>query len=164
MRLDGCSIEEISFENTHVSGYTNGTDAYCQMFSSTGGQRNWPDLPEDIFNAAWSSESDYGEPIFTIKNKVPEIGTDGSTANNYDLMMLVEGLNESICAMINEKLYDDATIPVNDDAETKYDGTINTTDVATFAAALTGWRQGCYQDNNGADSGTYTYFYVISAR
>ena len=168
LRLDNCAMSDISFENNFSLGYENTGapgDDHCNVFSLSGGSINWPNFTPDAFETKWASDPEYRKPIFTIKNQIPQIGSSGTAADNYDLLMIVENIRQDICKTINQKLHKTTTITaVNDDIETKFDGTINTTGVFTFPATFNGWRQGCYRDNGSTDSGNYTYFYVISIR
>lgn len=167
LRLRGCTLAQISFENTKVSGYTNGSapsNKTCHVFSIEGGELNWPDFSGEMFDQTWSAEADFGHPIFTIKNEIPQLGQDGGTASSYEMLMLVEGVKTGVCEQINERTNGSTTINTAAEVETKYDGTLNTTGVYTFPATFNGMRQACYQDNNGADSGTLTYYYAIVIR
>lgn len=167
LRLSGCSLEQISFERTGSTDYANGTapvDNTCDVFSNEGGGLTWPDFSPAAFDPAWSSHADFGDPIFSIKNEIPQVGTDGDGANSFDLVMFVEGLAAGVCSAINQRI-DGSTLPDSaDEMETKYDGVVNTTGTYTFPAAFNGKRQGCYQDSAGGDAGTRTYYYVVSIR
>ncbi len=167
LRLSGCTLGQISFQNPPSADYANGAapgDETCHVFSKSGGGVNWPHFSGDIFDDAWQAEADYGEPIFTIKNEIPQLGTDGDGANSYELLMLVEGMTTAMCNVINDRTKNDRTIFVANEVETKYDGTLNTTGTYTFPATFNGLRQGCYRDNSGADSGTLTYYFAIMIR
>ncbi|MCB9963730.1 MAG: hypothetical protein H6855_01325 [Rhodospirillales bacterium] len=167
LRLRGCTLAQISFDNPYVSGYANGSapsDESCHVFSIQGGELNWPTFSSDLLNQSWTGQPDFGKPIFTLKNKIPQLGTDGSGTAPFDLLMLVEGLNMSVCQAINKRLTGSTAINTADEVETKYNGAINAGGTYAFPATFSGQRQGCFEDNAGTDSGTLVYYYALMVR
>lgn len=152
---NGCENEDISFENSVVSGYTNGTNTKCQIFHPDGGAMNWVTPSDSITTSPWFFQGEYA------------ISSVGS--GNTDLIMSLSNISENLCTLINERL--DVTNPSgppeNDGFGTtvQFIGTFhsggnsagNNGEEANFAGKMAA----CF---DGPPAGTYHFYQVLIAR
>jgi hypothetical protein len=107
----GCTENQISFENSIVSGYTNGSapsDQHCHIFHPQGGGLVYRPLPAEY---AWRSTGDMslvykpGEMFdrFAADNRIPSLGSDADYAGN-ELIYAVINIRGDICDQINSQL------------------------------------------------------------
>lgn len=92
--VNGCSENQISFENAQVSGYTNAnspSDKSCHIFDVAGGGLSWLSTPSKI--------NDGSDLIFSGRNRIPNIGTSGG-----DLAIIVPNITETACVEMNKFL------------------------------------------------------------
>lgn len=174
-QVNGCSENDISFENNISSGYTNSnspTDNSCHLFEIEGAGLSWQNLPDGIFDSQWESgNAHYKIPFFTGMFEVRNVGQDCSAAACSDLTFIVSDLKLSMCEHINDLLSINAP---SGDGMTNYDpynyapslfqGTftfINSGSVlGEIMTGLEGERAGCFL-NMGTNP---TFYYVLLAR
>lgn len=140
---NGCRDTEISFENVIETGYVNGANTECQIFSPDGGAMSWVSPASGI--------NDGSEWIFTGTNHVDDIGSAAT-----ELVMILRNINSNICDSINNvsgitALGSDSGIDF-----TKFTGTYTATQVLDSAADN---QAGCLNhDNSGTDE---PFFYQV---
>lgn len=102
VRRNGCSENEISFENDIVTGYGN-TDApsdnSCHIFEPEGGRLEWQDVVENHLDSSHLSEAAYGEWRYTGSSLLV-----GHGSTNTDLILYLGWLQRSICIELNKLL------------------------------------------------------------
>lgn len=93
IRLHGVKINQISFANANVAGYTNPscTTDSCKVFAYDGGGRDWETPTPDI-----SSGADW---IYTGDVSIENIGT-----TEGDLIAILPNISLSVCTQINKML------------------------------------------------------------
>ena len=147
MRMDGVSENDLDFETTGLTGYTNAkcTSDDCKVFGA-GGAQSYSVPPGVNDGSSW---------IFTAVIAVPGAGDD---ANN-DLLAVLPGVTAGLCQEIDSEL-GSATIPA-------FAGT-----AAALAVPFTGAypavhllggaakQSGCAKDA----AGVYFFYYVLLAR
>ena len=157
MRLRGLSENEISFENSFVSGYANARcpDNGCKVFNVEGGGINFTSASSNVSASSW---------LFTGADSVTGVGEDGtgetSSADN-ELLIMLPGISQALCGRINTEL-GISGIPQdtgNADVATKYVGTFPN---GRVIENMGGKKTGCFEgdvDDNGANIGGIYYFY-----
>jgi hypothetical protein len=122
MRIsNGCEETDVSFEATGLTGYVNGANAGCQLFSPSGGGAVYI-KPTTSYGAA----TDW---IFTGTNIVDDVGTVAP-----DLVAILPDINLGVCNAINDKL---GIASVGTDTAvdfTKFQGTYASSQTIDFAA------------------------------
>lgn len=98
VRRNGCSENQISFENDTDTNYTNPNapgDQSCHVFHPDGGGISWRSPPANV--------NDGSQWIINGDNYI--VGLDaGSVANAHELLMLLENVDTAVCTKINENL------------------------------------------------------------
>ena len=149
-----CSENEISFDNSTVVGYTNGsapTDDSCSVFKVKGGGQTWRSPPEGI--------NDGSQWIITGANKVAGVGCDTAVAGCSELLLLLPGLTEAACLRVNSlmKTSNPSNAPPNDADSTidttLFQGAFSATEtISDSGGALNGKETGCIDsDGSGAN-------------
>ncbi len=131
---NGCSENEISFENTSVSGYENidaPTDKGCHIFDPAGGAVTWKD-------------TDSNNKIFFI-SKQAKIDQSPSSSND-DVLLILRDVSATYCLQLN-KTYQKWTETPSWDAGTGYlwskaDGSYGTAGVSlSLPRPGTAWKK-----------------------
>ncbi len=103
VRRNGCSENEISFNNAVVSGYSNPNapvDGSCDIFAMTGGKIDYIAPQESWLDKSFSSQTgNYGTWRFVANVQVDGIGTNAS-----ELRITLNFLNKDVCLNINNSL------------------------------------------------------------
>ncbi len=97
----GCSITQLSFDNSTVTGYTNAqspSDKSCWLFDASGAGLSFPTPPK--------SANDGTEWMFTRHNNVGGVGTERETgiaciSACEDLLMVLPFTDVNVCKAIN---------------------------------------------------------------
>jgi hypothetical protein len=122
MRIsNGCEETDISFEATGLTGYTNGANVKCQLFSAVGGGAVYIKP-----TSAYGTATDW---IFTGANIADDVGTAAP-----DLVAILPDIALGACNAINDKL---GIASVGTDTAvdfTKFVGTYATSQTIDFAA------------------------------
>lgn len=163
MRLRGLSENEISFENSFVSGYANarcGSDA-CKVFDVAGGGITFTSASSNVSTQSW---------LFTGADSIAGAGEDGTgetSSEDNELLVILPGISQGLCGRINTEL-GIAGIPQdadNADVSTKYTGTFPD---GRVIENMGGKKTGCFQgdlDDGGANiSGTYYFYHTLIQR
>jgi len=117
VRRNGCSENEISFENDVVSGYENTsapTDKSCHVFEPEGGKLTWVDAPTNYTNSNRTYEFSAQNAIYDLgaTSGAPHCPSRSDKSRCADLTISLSNVSEILCAEINNLLFDDRTIPV----------------------------------------------------
>ncbi len=143
MRIsNGCEDTDISFQNDVVSGYTNGSNANCQVFNPDGGGMSWVSPAADY--------NDGSEWVFAGTNIVDGVGTTAP-----DLIVMLPNINTSVCDRINNVSGITNTGTDNAVDFTKFAGSYASTQTIDFADQK---MFGCV---NYVSSGDNFFFYQV---
>ncbi|MFA5592904.1 MAG: hypothetical protein WC989_06295 [Micavibrio sp.] len=82
LEIRGCTDLQISFENSVVAGYENGTDTICQVFHPAGGGLGWKAAPEDALDPQYESSELFGQYVYNGMNCVMYVGKAASYTDN----------------------------------------------------------------------------------
>lgn len=173
LRLRGYKDTGVSYENPVVAGYANANcaDEACKVFSTEGGGVSYKAPPKDWLDTAHAAESGYGAWIFSGENEIDQVGTDGSSAANKELIAFLPYVKKSICIEINKKT--GVTNPLGDpprEADTIADYTSLFSGTYVHGESLTlpdpdkGKNAGCFEGGGTPAIGTYHFYQVLMAR
>ena len=163
MRLRGLSENEISFENSFISGYTNArcADNGCRIFNVEGGGITYQSAGSNTSAAPW---------LFTGADSVAGAGEDGTgetSSEDNELLIILPGISQGLCGRINTEL-GISGIPqdtANSDVGTKYTGTFpNGRVIENMTGKKTGCFEGDLDDGNNDISGTYYFYHTLIQR
>lgn len=159
--VNGCSENEISFENSVATGYTNTTpsptDKSCHIFDINGGGLTWQ-VPSNI--------NDGSEWFYTDTN-ISDVGISGA-----DLIMTLPNISRGLCLEINEQVNLLPTLgePPQDNAvaydNNKFTGTFPSNKVLRDDGndTINGHVTGCFEGGSTPASGTYHFYHAIIVR
>ena len=168
LRLRGCDISELNFENTTVSGYVNSnapSDDSCDIFNLGGGGVSW-NIPDPAFLASTTAPDDawgiYGG------NEVESIGTTVTGDNGIDIILVLENVDTTVCTQLNSLL--DVTNPSNNPPtdsgldNDKFQGLFSYAEtLGNEDSALDGQKAACYTDGGATLSSGQNVFYKVLA-
>lgn len=103
VRRNGCSENEINFDNAVVAGYSNTgapIDGSCDIFSATGGKIDYTAPDPAAFDSGSSANFSFGEHFFTGGNVAPEME---DPARN-ELLYMINFLKRDVCVEINNNV------------------------------------------------------------
>ena len=168
----GCGENEISFENSVVTGYENTnapSDNSCHLFESEGAGLSWQTPDVKITNLPYAIYGDHS---------VHGVGTTDKpiVAGNADLIIVMPNIPASLCDAVNRQTGNGITTTPTDRGDSISDGTERKF-IGTFTAdddisgdpgndicpedgytALCGVTTGCFQEAAG---GEYNVFYSV---
>lgn len=163
VRSNGCSENEISFENPVVAGYANaGTPSdKCKIFSPDGGAATWRKAPE-------GAATDLNWRF--LSNKIGKAdGTKIFGTTGEDLVVALSGVNIQVCDKINEKVsgYTSWESTGAHNATTKFIGAFTAGGDGINRANL--WpipESGCFCDTGGtcSDTTTNVFYHTLLTR
>ncbi len=182
MRHRGIGENEISFENSFLSGYENARcgDTSCLLFDKEGGGQAYREPPTAWLDNAHSAKDHFGTILFTSNPCIPNVGNYGEPGNcavdvsTLDLLMVIPFIRESICLEINRLvgLGTGGAAPPQDDSAA-WDNSVNTArftgsysvgnNLASAGGELSGVSVGCFEGDT-RPSGGYHFFYTLVAR
>ena len=123
LRRNGCSENEISFDNSFAAGYSNANspvDNSCHIFHQNGGGINYKTPNGNSLDQSQQGVGiHYGVYQFHGLSQVENVGTDCGLTNCTELTVMVLNLKESLCRKINEKMIGTSTIST--DSVTNFD-------------------------------------------
>jgi hypothetical protein len=168
LRLRGCKLEQMSFENAVDLGYVNASapgDKTCNIFDLAGGGITFKNPPPEASDGA-------SRQLFTIELVINEVGSTCIGESCTDLAMYSGPLSLPVCMELNEKLNvpNPAGAPPADEAELnsaeKYDGAISQESMIGENSGggdvtLKGKTAACFQDTN---DNKYYFYKVLQAR
>lgn len=177
--LNGCSENELSFDNAFVSGYSNTdapTDESCHVFSSKGGGQNYKEPSENWLDTAQDGETGYQEWIFSGYNEAFGVGTDCSASACRDLIVFLPYVQSELCTNVNKLVgvTNPSSVPPQEDDTFdlgKFTGDFPAGSILQMTGNETDYKKtGCFQGNgqifNGKNPGTGTYhiYHVLLSR
>lgn len=111
---NGCSIEQTSFENPVVSGYTNSSapaDKSCHVFDVAGGKILWPQIPQAAIDLSFaSSDPVRGQALFVnqwVTGKDDSASAlsgcwSGTPPYCTPFLMIIPYVKKEVCTAIND--------------------------------------------------------------
>jgi hypothetical protein len=161
LRVNGCTETQISFEQSNVTGYTNGTtpsNHSCKVYHASGGAMAWEKISGEVIGSVMG---------FTGQEGVNSVGTAAP-----ELILKFEGLSLSLCQRINMKAGMTGTNnnpPFSSTgtcdlatAGCKFTGTYTATYTITNGQSdFNGKTTGCYNKNG---TGAYVFYQVLLSR
>ena len=182
---NGCEDEDISFENSTVSGYehTPVADDACKVFHTDGGGLSYLEPNADFLDPSFSAEPRYGEWYIPTTGCVIGVGTGQSAANGdcsnaaseVELTLFLPYIKRVICDSINEKV--GGAVTPGGDPEQERNSTfggahppfIGTFDFASGIDQLqfVGLTSGCYEgfsNTSRPPEDSYTFYLVLRVR
>lgn len=171
---NGCADNEISFQNAVVAGYTNGTNAACQIFNASGGDVHYVPPNKEALDIITPAPILYGEWYFTAGVCVQGVGTPaaGCSVEGREIVAILPYVNLKTCQVLNEILgvtAAGANPPVehaNAWATTNVKFTGNFTHGGTQMEQA-GRLAGCFEGNSDTSTppeDTYHFYQVLVAR
>tara|TARA_B100000686_G_scaffold354793_1_gene467269 strand:- start:9375 stop:10046 length:672 start_codon:yes stop_codon:yes gene_type:complete len=162
MRTIGdCDETDISFENPHVTAYSNaGAPDSCKVFHQDGGAVNWQDPPASV----WANEgTGFHHESYAFMSGVDIPGVGGTDEELF--MTFYVGEDASLCREINKAVKVGNTIPVATDY--CFGPFVGSYDPAGACANTTwtnlnGITSACVQHAPGSE--IYYYYQVIMPR
>lgn len=182
MRMNGISENEISFENSFVSGYENArcTSTSCLVFDEEGGGQTYREPATAWLDGAYNAEDHYETLLFTSNPCIPNVGNYGEPGNcavdtsTLDLVLVIPFIKKSICLEINRLVdlgvggadppQDDSAAWDNSVANARYTGTFNVgNNLQSAGGDLTSVSVGCFEGDT-RPAGGYHFFHTLLAR
>jgi hypothetical protein len=162
-RLRRNTISESDLDFRHDGAYENAScgDSACRVFDAQGGKA--------ISQSPPANANDGSNWRYTGAVRVNGIGTDGLTASNAELLMVLPNVRVETCRALNQILgvdNPDGLPPVVGGAvtyTTAFTGTF-TAGSELSGATLNGKYAGCFEGNGTPATGTYHYYHVLLAR
>ena len=159
---NGCENEDISFENSVVAGYTNGTNTSCQVFHADGGALTFQDAVSNVTSQDW---------YFSGGTEVIGIGTLCGDENCTEIIAVLPNINIKICQQINDKMGIDDSVAgdVTDNVNmvSQYTGDLSyqNSRIGDAAGNLAGKTAGCMTSaGSPTPAGSYAFYQVLVAR
>jgi hypothetical protein len=165
LRLRGCKLEQVSFENSIIAGYANPdapVDKTCHVFELAGGGITFKNPPAEAGTGAIQ--------LITGELEVTEVGATNGDDNSVDLLFVSGPLSEAVCFQLNERL----DVPNPSDAPPPGEAEFNSLQKYTgemtqeaelgndpASAAFRGRSAACIQDTN---DNLYYFYKVLAAR
>lgn len=103
VRRNGCSENEISFENSVIASYTNPNapvDKHCHIFEPEGGKISYLIPDEGWLDKNYEGTGSYGNFVFTGNVRIVDIGSANTEISIY-LPFISNNVCESINTLIN---------------------------------------------------------------
>lgn len=171
LRLRGIRADLLSFENSTVAGYANAgcLDDSCRIFALEGGGLPYKAPMQAWLDPAQSAQSGFGTWVFSGVNEVEQLGTDGASAANKELIAFLPFVTKALCVALNEKVgmnNPSGAPPQEPDAVGSY--ALLFTGVYAHGEILSlpekGRSAGCFEGGGMPGAGTYHYYQVLVAR
>lgn len=111
VRRNGCSENEISFDNDVQAGFTNANapiDNACHIFHEDGGRVLFSSPVLNWLDQAYSAEATFGDALFTGNIIFVNSGTAAT-----ELVYYIPFLKKTVCKEINKALNITGAIPVD---------------------------------------------------
>jgi hypothetical protein len=169
---NGCSENELNFDNSEVTGYTNTdapTDDSCDIFDDDGGKISYKTPETSWLDTSQSAQTSYQEWVFTGDNYVPDVGTNTSESGN-ELALIIMYLNQQTCIEINNYLdvSNSGGLPPaegNNISLTKFQGSFGSSPAVIYDANPGDDPSACLTASDTTPaSGTYFFYHSLLIR
>jgi hypothetical protein len=169
IRLRGCKIDQVSFQNPLIAAYDNPgapTDQTCDIFELAGGGVTLKNPPAE------AGVNGGGTPVqlFTIEAEIEEIGSTCGDENCTELLLVSGPLKKDVCMQINDSIGIDnpSGSPPRDNAAfagmAKYTGALSYKTVIgdeVTSAAVKLKNAACIEDT---DDSNFYFYKVLTTR
>ncbi|MEM7618304.1 MAG: hypothetical protein AAF244_02855 [Pseudomonadota bacterium] len=112
LELRNCDPTDISYEGAEgdfdYSPFATSVPEKCGLFNSTGGGLNYQTPPNMALDSTHSNEEEYGHVLYVSDMQVEGVG-------DYSISAIIPYLTYDVCLKINEKLYEESSIPEDRD-------------------------------------------------
>lgn len=185
MRIAGLSENDISFENSFMSGYANTrctAGDKCRIFHQAGGALTYKQPDESWLDTdmAAETEPEYGQWYFYGTSCVPNIGTgeSGCIGNESasDLIVTLPWIRQDLCVEIN-RMTGVANLPGPPVTPPQLGGAAFADPPVQFTGSYSGdaeidntahdfqrRQSGCFKGDSVAPDGGYHFYHVLIAR
>lgn len=164
LQSQGCSENDISFEQAVVAGYSNPgspVNKSCHIFEPEGTGLQWQDPPENI--------NDGSTWFIGAANVVTGVGCDTASAACTDLLLILPNVTEATCLRINalNGVANPGGAPPEDndnsiETTTKFTGSFAQSDtIADTDGELYGQETACVAETAGT---THLFYKVLLKR
>lgn len=188
LRSRGVAENEISFENTAISGYANTKcgdsslntdDDRCKIYHPAGAGLTYKVPSADWLDKQQSASPLYGEWYLYGTACIPGVGTGDTgcklSQSSTDLILALPWIRRDLCIEINrltgvENLSNPTRPPViNGPAYKatldKFTGTFEAnSEIDSGSASFTGHQSGCFEGDNANPNGGYHFYYAVIQR
>ena len=179
--VNQCSENDINFVNSiTVRIYTNANSPVskkCDVFSMEGAGLAYANPNSVALDSSFSSDTDFGQWIFTASHCVLGLGSDDNDTcndNELALMAIVPHVTLPICLQINELNGIDNTggVPPTenfDDTTNSFIGKFEASSdpelgEGTSGVNLAKHATGCFQDTSGSWANSYIFYHILLER
>ncbi len=188
LRSRGVAENEISFENTYVSGYANikcgdstlnTDDDRCRIYHPAGAGLTYKTPSSDWLDDQKSASPLYGEWYLYGTACIPDVGTGGAGCDaslpSTDLILALPWIRRDLCIEINrlagiENLSGPTRPPVIDG--TAYKASLDKfigifeadSKIDSTTASFTGHQSGCFEGDSANPNGGYHFYYAVIQR
>jgi len=168
-----CRTYELSLKNSVVDGYTNPNapdDGRCSVFDNRGGAAAFQKPPVELLDETKSSNSMYGDYLFTGAVCLDNVGTggfascSGDSTENEELLLILPWIKQSTCETINRILKNPETVEDTGSSfeDTKFKGSFSEGSSIGSAGHIL-FRNGCFKSNTTPGNG-YHFYYTLMAK
>lgn len=186
MRMAGVPENDISFENSFVSGYTNTNceaGNSCMVFTADGAGLTYKDPPEEWLDSSESGKDLYGDWYFTGTACIPGVGTGdtgcASTVSTHELIVALPWIKESLCAEINRlsgvtpaspppeannSAYTATFIPFTGSFDDNPLATTDNSEIDSGGGEFRRHSTGCFKGGASDPNGGYHFYHVLIPR
>lgn len=188
MRSRGVAENEISFENSFISGYSNTKcgdgalntdDDRCRIYHPAGAGLTYKTPSPDWLDKQQSASALYGEWYLYGTACIPGVGTGDAGCKNAvsstDLILALPWIRRDLCVEINrlagvQNLTGPVRPPQIDGSAykatlDKFTGTFEAdSEIDNGSAAFTGHQGGCFEGNSANPDGGYHFYYAVIQR
>jgi hypothetical protein len=138
------------------------------VFGASGGGAGFTVPATDLLDSSFADQPLYGRWHFTGANSVMGVGSDGATADNSELLMVLPYIKRDVCVAINRRLQNPNPETISQDdpnfnISTPFAGSFSAGAILN-AANVNGRRSGCFAANTTPIDGSFVFYTVLIAR
>ncbi|MGH1375123.1 MAG: hypothetical protein ACRBCK_02140 [Alphaproteobacteria bacterium] len=173
-----CADDEISFERASFDGsdpiYVNTSapsDFSCHIFHPNGGGVSYQKIDDTWLDLSRSSQSLYGEYLFSGGHGIPTIGTHGDNTDTSmkELIVILPWIDAGLCRKMNEQLgHIETGQPIPQETGnidmTPFTGAYGTWALVSEGSSIEGKTAGCFAGSTGIWDGSYYFYHLLIAR
>lgn len=181
MTVNQCSENDINFVNpTTTRTYTNTnspSSKKCDLFKMEGAGLAYENPNPVILDTSFSSDTDYGQWVFTASHCVLGLGSDDNDAcidSEVALMALAPHISLPVCLQINEMNGIDNTggVPPVESFDSTTDNFVGKFEADTDpelgegggGVNLIKHATGCFRDTSGGWTNSYIFYHILIER
>lgn len=179
--VNQCSENDINFVNaTTTRTYANTNSPVskkCDLFSAEGAGITYANPNSVAFNTAFSTDSDYGQWVFTASHCVLGLGSDDDDMCNdkeVALMAITPHISLPVCLQINElnSIENTGGVPPTESFDETTDTFVGKFEAGsdpelgegTSGINLKKHATGCFQNTSGGWANSYIFYHILIER